>query len=52
MFFTRNIPRSLGFTFAVLIVVMVATNFAYYVVLSKSEALKSEAVAMVNINLL
>ncbi|KAK3767280.1 hypothetical protein RRG08_065664 [Elysia crispata] len=42
----RNIPRSLGFTFAVLIVVMVATNFAYYVVLSKSEALKSEAVAM------
>lgn len=42
----KNIPRGLGFSFAVLIIVMMLTNFSYYVVLSKAEALKSDAVAM------
>ncbi|KAH9515662.1 Y+L amino acid transporter 2 [Bulinus truncatus] len=42
----RDLPRGLGFSFIVLIATMVAANFAYYTVLSKEEALRSDAVAM------
>ncbi|CAL1541083.1 unnamed protein product [Lymnaea stagnalis] len=42
----KNLPRGLAFSFVVLITAMVATNFAYYTVLSKEEALRSDAVAM------
>ncbi|GFO25326.1 large neutral amino acids transporter small subunit 2-like protein [Plakobranchus ocellatus] len=44
----KNVPRGLAVSFAVLIVTMMATNFAYYVVLSKDEALSSDAVAVVS----
>ncbi|KAK0041451.1 cystine/glutamate transporter [Biomphalaria pfeifferi] len=42
----RDLPRGLGFSFLFLITTMVAANFAYFTVLSKEDALKSDAVAM------
>ncbi|CAG5126519.1 unnamed protein product, partial [Candidula unifasciata] len=42
----KNIPKGLAVSFVLLIVAMVATNFAYYTVLTKEEALKSDAIAM------
>ncbi|XP_005096450.1 cystine/glutamate transporter [Aplysia californica] len=43
----KVIPRALGCTFLVLITACVATNFAFFVVLSKQEAFKSDAIAVI-----
>ncbi len=43
----RTVPRALGISFAVVIVLYVLTNVAYFTVLSPEETIRSKAVAVV-----
>lgn len=47
----KDLPRSVYITFAIVITKYILTNVAYFAVLSKSEILMSEAVAVVSVRL-